>query len=138
MGHLSQMMMQMARTPQKDVESVPGICFPQRGVFQGPIILRLHASGARDHGGRLVEALHHLILRRPGRLSKLPVTISHIASSGDLGADVVIQISSQMKHEMSKTVSERKRLLPELLITERLCQFMNPRRQQLIVSRKPR
>src|SRR5262245_25020508 len=136
-GHLSDVMMQVSGAAQKDVKSVSRIIFSQRRVRPRPVFFRLLANGATHIGDSFVKALHDFRFGRTISLGELSVAIPHITGACDLRADVILQITGQVKDEMSETVSKRERLLPELLVAERRRQLPNQRSKHFITFGKP-
>ena len=51
-------------------------------------------------------------------LRELEVSLPNVSCLSDLGANVVVQISGDMQHEVPKAVSVRVRFCPELFFTE--------------------
>ena len=128
--------MEMSRTPQKDIKAVPSFFLTERRVSPAPVSFRLRPCRPRHHRNCVGEPRHHVTFSGTCRLAELAIPIPHISSSRDPSSNVVIQISRQMQHKMSKTVPERKRLLPELFLTQRLCQLTNLSAKFLVASRE--
>jgi|GraSoiStandDraft_1057264.scaffolds.fasta_scaffold87823_2 hypothetical protein len=116
MNHLPHVMMQMGRTAQKEIEAVARIFLANRGVWLGPIFFGLSRKSPQHCSDRVVKTIHYGSFRRATCFRKFPVAIADVPSAGNLRSDVVVQIAGEMKHKVSETVSERKRLAPELLI----------------------
>src|ERR1700693_1282432 len=87
--------------------------------------MRLRADGFENHLYGIVEALESLVLRRRIGVVEFARAVAHVAGLGDLRANVVVQISSEMQNQVSEAVAERKGLLPELVMGQGRGQLAN-------------
>jgi len=81
----------------------------------GEIFGGLFADGGGDHGDSAVEIDENLFLGELARLVEFAVAVTHVAGSGDLRADVVIQIAGEMQEQVADAIAVRIGLSPELL-----------------------
>src|SRR5208282_898128 len=87
---------------------------------------------AEYHLDRLIKFLQRFFLGGPRRVRKFQRTISLITSSHNLRADVVIQVSREMQHEVAEAVAEWKGFKPKLLVAQRSRQLAKHARQFLV------
>jgi hypothetical protein len=90
------------------------------GIVRRPILSRLLANRIYDHRDRAIELPQGFFFCGSRRLREFPATIAHVASARDVRADVVVEISRQVQHQMPDVVPIGKRILPELLVGERI------------------
>jgi len=96
-------------------EAVVGFRFQRGRIRFGEICTGLFMDGGSDHGDGAVEIDQNLFLRELARLVEFAVAVTHIAGTGDLRADVVIQIAGEMQEQVADAIAVRIGLLPELV-----------------------
>lgn len=124
----------MSGAAEKDVEALFGSFFAHGRVGLAPVVFGLGAGGSGDHGDRFGETLQDFRFAGTRRLGEFEVSVSDISRSRDLRADVIVEISGEMEHQMSEAVAERKRLAPELFIAQRIGEFADFAAQFFVTS----
>src|SRR5215475_10623706 len=94
----------------------PFFCFrlPLCGIFFQPVFRLLFANRGNDHGNRAVERSEDFFFWNLLRLSELPVAVAYITRLRNARANVIVQISGQMKDQVPDTISIGIRLSPKL------------------------
>jgi hypothetical protein len=114
-NYLADVMVGVGGHAQEYGEAVVGFWFSHGGIGLGEIFGGLFADGGGDHGDSAVEIDEYLFLGEHARLVEFAVAVTHVAGTGDLRADVVIQIASEMQEQMADAIAVRIGLSPELL-----------------------
>ena len=96
-------------------EAVVGFWFERGGIGLGEIFGGLFADGGGDHGDSAVEIDENLFLGELARLVEFAFPVTHVAGTGDLRADIVIQIAGEMQEHVADAIAIRVRLSPELV-----------------------
>src|SRR5579859_2172760 len=111
---LAHMMIRMSRGAKKNIETLFRFRLAVRGVFFHPVVGRLLANRFDNHRNRFVESRKHFILWSRLWFGEFPVAIAHITRRRYACADVIVQISRQMKNQVTDTVAVGIRLSPQL------------------------
>ena len=112
--HLPNVMVKMDCTSQVDRKPILYIISAYSIESLFPIGIRLLSQTCDHNINCFVEFAQHLLLFTNMDLRELQVSLPNISCLSDLSANVVVQISGDMQHQVSKAVSIRVRFYPEL------------------------
>src|SRR5580692_4014852 len=135
---LPHMVISMASAAKKNHESFPGLRFALGRVSRHPILGLLLLYRRQDHGHGLIERLHYFRFVGSLRFCEFPVAVAEVACPRHARPDVVIQISRHVQYQVSNAVSVRERVVPELLLRQRVNPFMDMLRNISVVAEKVR
>ena len=75
------------------------------------VVERMERGG--DHRYGLVEPGQDLVDGRMSGIGKFPFALANVAAALDRGANIVVEVARQVKHQVADAVAEGKRLFPE-------------------------
>jgi len=107
------MMISMPRAPQEGVEPCLGFALQLAKKRRRPVVVGLLCDG-REHGfDRVVEVAEQLGFRFAGA-AKFQWALPDVPRPADLGSNVVVEVSGEMKNQVADAVAVRMGLRPEL------------------------
>ncbi len=120
--HLSNVMLDVGGALQEDGEAGVEVG-AVGGVGAGPIFRGLIFYAGEDHGDGLVEETQGLVFGGRIGIIEFARAVANVAGLRDLRADVVVQVSGEVQHEMAEAVAGGVGLAPELGVGERGSEF---------------
>src|SRR5215472_2366764 len=117
-------MIRMPRATDKYVEAVLRLRLTFCGVLLFPVRRTLVSNRRHHHGHSSVKSPQGLVFVRRFWLRELAFPVARIPGLRNPRADVVTQVPCQVQHQVSHAVAVRKRLLPELLVVQRIHPFV--------------
>jgi len=117
-------MVEVRDAAQKNGEAIAGLGFAFGGVGGGPTGLRLRFDGCDDHADGVIEFVQHFGFGGVARFGEFQIAIADVSVLCHLRADVIAEIAGEVEDQVADTVAERKRISPELLVTEGINPFV--------------
>src|SRR5256885_14112962 len=112
--YLPHVVVRVSGRTQKNTESLFRLRLALRRIFLQPVGGFLLSNRLHNHRYRKVKRREDFFLWKRLWLCEFPITVAHIAGSCHSRADVIIQISGEMKNQMADAISARIRFAPEL------------------------